>query len=325
MPRVSALGDDAELARDAAAATARLPTLAWETARDGLTRGPVLVQVPRRGYVPALACATCRAAARCAACAGPLALRARTAAPSCGWCGREAVPFDCRHCGGSTVRAAVVGARRTAEELGRAFPSVRVLTSGRDEVVARVGAGPALVVATPGAEPVADSGYAAALLLDGWALLGRADLRTGEEALRRWMAAAALVRPVSEGGAVVVHADASLTAVQALVRWDPVTAAERELAERRSLGFPPSVRFAELRGSAAAIDELAAGRLPPSAERLGPTPTGRADEQRLLLRVPLADAAALSAALRAGQSSRSARKAAEPVRVQVDPVPAVTR
>ena len=41
----------------------------------------------------------------------------------------------------------------------------------------RVPAAPALVIATPGAEPVADGGYGAVLLLDGWAMLGRADLR----------------------------------------------------------------------------------------------------------------------------------------------------
>ena len=79
------------------------------------------------------------------------------------------------------------------------------------------------MVATPGAEPAADGGYAAALLLDAQALLGRADLRAGEEALRRWMNAAALVRPRSDGGIVVVLADAALPAVQALIRWDPVT------------------------------------------------------------------------------------------------------
>ena len=44
---------------------------------------------------------------------------------------------------------------------------------------------PALVVATPGAEPQAVGGYAAALLLDGWMLLGRPSLRAAEEAFLR--------------------------------------------------------------------------------------------------------------------------------------------
>lgn len=40
---------DGDEARDAAARAARLPTMAWQVVREGLQRGPVLVQVPRRG------------------------------------------------------------------------------------------------------------------------------------------------------------------------------------------------------------------------------------------------------------------------------------
>ena len=43
-----------------------------------------------------------------------------------------------------------------------------------------------IVVATPGAEPVAEGGYAAVVLLDTWLMLARPDLRTAEEAVRRW-------------------------------------------------------------------------------------------------------------------------------------------
>ena len=56
-------------------------------------------------------------------------------------------------------------------------PAPRCARPARGGVLARVGPEPALVVATPGAEPVAEGGYAAALLLDGWALLNRPDLR----------------------------------------------------------------------------------------------------------------------------------------------------
>ena len=112
---------------------------------------------------------------------------------------------------------------------------------------------PALVIATPGAEPVAR--YAAALLLDGWALLARPSLRSDEEALRRWMTAAALVRP---DGTVLVHADAALPVTQALIRWDPVTFAERTLAERADLRFPPAVRMAAVTGDGDAVATLLA-------------------------------------------------------------------
>ncbi|MBX6767430.1 MAG: primosome assembly protein PriA, partial [Actinomadura rubrobrunea] len=329
MPRVRPAGDDAELARDGAARTARLSHLAFETARRALADGPVLVQVPRRGYLPGLACGRCRAPARCAACQGPLALRSSHAIPYCRWCGRIAGDWRCPSCGHVRVRAVVVGARRTAEELGRAFPGVKVRTSGRDGVLDAVGAEPALVVSTPGAEPVADGGYAAALLLDGRVLLGRPDLRAGEETLRRWMNAAALVRPSAP---VVVAAEGSLPAVQALIRWDPVTFAERELAERRGAGFPPAVRMASLTASPAALRELLAEvRLPEGAEVLGPVPLpappsaapadaeGR-DRERALIRVPRRAGPQLARALKQAQGVRSARKAPETVRIQIDPL-----
>ncbi|AXO37672.1 primosomal protein N' [Micromonospora sp. B006] len=320
-PAMAPTGDDPQLARDPGAASARLPSLAWTSARDALRADlPVLVQVPRRGYVPSVACADCRAPARCPHCAGPLALPSAQGTPACRWCGRVTAAYACPECGGRRLRASVTGARRTAEELGRAFPGVPVRTSGREEVLATVPGGAGLVIATPGAEPVADGGYGAVLLLDSWALLTRADLRAGEEALRRWMAAAALARPGTAGGRVVVVADGALAPVQALLRWDSAWFAARELAERRELGFPPAVRMASVTGVAEAVADLLAGaRLPGDAEVLGPVPADEGRE-RMLVRVPRSRAAALAEALHAAAGQRSARKAADPVRLQVDPL-----
>ncbi|GAA2810930.1 primosomal protein N' [Streptomyces showdoensis] len=332
-PLVRTVGDT-DLARDEAARAARLPTLAWQVVREGLKTGPVLVQVPRRGYVPRLACERCRTPARCRHCSGPLEAPDQQAL-TCGWCGRGADDWHCVECGSTRLRAQVVGARRTAEELGRAFPAVPVRTSGRDHVLDRVPGRPALVVSTPGAEPVAEGGYAAALLLDGWAMLGRPDLRAGEEALRRWIDAASLVRGQEEGGTVVVVAEPTLRPVQALVRWDPVGHAQRELAERAELGFPPVSRMAAVAGPPEALAAfLAAAALPPDAEILGPvplpvtrpggprrpgdTPPGEQWE-RALIRVPPGSGAALALALKQAQASRLARGGGEPVRVRVDP------
>jgi primosomal protein N' (replication factor Y) (superfamily II helicase) len=330
-PRITAAGDDAELARDEAARSARIPGLALRTAREALASGPVLFQVPRRGYVVAVACERCGARARCLACGGPLALPGAGAAAQCGWCGKHAPP-RCAECGQPGLRALVIGAGRTAEELGRAFPAASVRTSGGAEVLAEVGSEPAVIVATPGAEPRASGGYAAAVLLDGWALLGRASLRASEEALRRWLNAAALVRAAgsgADGGSVVVVAESTLAPVQALVRWDPVTQAERELAERRELRFPPAVRVAALTGPRRAVQDVVAGaELPAGAEVLGPVPApdGRSDQEqgeaaavRVLVRVDRRSGTALACALRAAQAIRTARKDSGVVRLQLDP------
>jgi primosomal protein N' (replication factor Y) len=318
-PQVRAAGSDTELARDAAAQTARLPSLALRAARDGLSHGPVLVQVPRRGYLAALGCGRCRDRARCTECGGPLGLPGADAALHCAWCGRPETAWRCPRCGYGSVRALVTGAGRTAEELGRAFPGFPLLTSGGASLAPAIDGSPALVVATPGAEPRADGGYAAALLLDGWVLLGRPSLRAAEEALRRWLNAAALVRGGADGGRVVVVADSAIPAVQALIRWDPVTHAERELAERAELRFPPAVRMASLTGPDDAVQALlSAAELPAAAELLGPVDVPP-DSIRMLLRVPRSAGLALARALHQAQAARSARKEPGAVRVQLDP------
>ncbi|MDH6244245.1 primosomal protein N' [Mycobacterium sp. OTB74] len=333
-PRVIALDDDAHAhERDAAAHTARLPSLALGAARAALSAGkPVLVQVPRRGYVPALACAKCRAIARCRHCTGPLSLPDRdTTGAVCRWCGRQDAALRCSQCGSDAVRAVVVGARRTAEELGRAFPGTTVITSGGDSVVPQVPAAPAVVVSTPGAEPRADGSYGAALLLDSWALLGRQDLRAAEDTLRRWLSASALVCSRADGGQVVVVAESGIPTVQALVRWDPIGHAEAELDGRAEVGLPPAVHLAAVDGTPAAVAALlAAADLPPDGVLLGPVdlpfgarrPPGLdpADPvERMLVRVPRDRGLVLATALRHAIGVVSAHRDQQPVRVQVDP------
>ncbi|MFC4946450.1 primosomal protein N' [Pseudonocardia sp. GCM10023141] len=342
MPRIGAAGESThQLVRDPHAQAARLPGVAFEAARAALTAGrPVLVQVPRAGYVPWLSCAQCRETARCRHCAGPLGLPARTAGgdgaaaapPQCRWCGRPETAFRCPACASRRLRAGVVGSGRTAEELGRAFTGVTVRASGGGAPVLESVAGrPEIIVSTPGAEPPAASGYGAALLVDGWALLARPDLRVAEETLRRWMAAAALVVPHTDGGRVVVMAEPSLPVVQSLVRWDPAGHAADELAARAEVGFPPAVRMASVEGTPAALEDVIAqveAQAGTGVEVLGPVEvepvpgapaTADGPKERALLRVPRAEGRTLATLLHAAQAARTARKAADPVRVRMDP------
>ncbi len=333
-PRVVVAVDDLQVERDGPAALAHLPSVAWRTAKAALVSGPVLVQVPRRGYLPSLSCQECREPARCPRCHGPMALPAEGAQPTCRWCGAtyDAARFRCPACDGRALRSGVVGARRTAEELGRAFPGVPVRTSGSGEVLAAVGPEPALVIATPGAEPVAEGGYAATLLLDAWALLDRPSLDASVEAARRWLAAAALTRGAADGGVVVLAgspAHVALPAVEALVRWDPAWLADRELAERAELSLPPAVTMAQVVGPRPAVTAaLGHGEVEPGVERLGPLPFrplragAPAGEPliQVLLRAPVSEGPVLAASLAAMRAGRSARKEQDSVSVRIDPV-----
>jgi primosomal protein N' (replication factor Y) len=248
-----------------------------------------------------------------------LARANRSAPPACRLCNRAADDWRCPHCGEHRLRAAVVGARRTVEELGRAFPHVIVRSSTADTMLAAVSAEPVLVVATPGAEPTADGGYGATLLLDGWLELTRPDLRAAEQALRRWMAAAALTRSGADGGVVVIMAGGAHPAVQALLRWQPAPFAAREAADRAALGFPPATRLAAIDGPLEAVHALvAASPVPATVEELGPVPLADSGESRLLLRVPRHDGAALAAALQSGMVARGLARTV-PVRVILDP------
>ncbi len=216
--------------------------------------------------------------------------------------------------------------------MGRGFPGTAVITSAGDAVHTEIGPGPALVVATPGAEPRAPDGYGAALLLDTWALLGRQDLRAAEDTLRRWMATAALVHSRGDGGVVVVVAEAAIPTVQALIKWDPVGHAEAELNGRAEVGLPPAVHMAVVDGASDAVAALLRhAELPEDADVMGPVdlppgvrtpPATAAAEQaiRMLVRVPRAEGLALAASLRQATAVHSARHDHEAVRVQIDPL-----
>ena len=193
----------------------------------------------------------------------------------CGWCG-SAIGRNCRRCGHQGLRALVTGARRTAEELGRALSPVPVFTSGGSRVLAQVGSEPAVVVATPGAEPVADGGgYRPAVLLDWWAMLGSPLPRGGEEALRRRLNAAALVRSRSEGGNVVIVADGSQRPSRRLFAGTRL-----RLQTASSPSEPPALPAGGADGvgtpPAAAVEGLlAVARLPGDAEAHGCRPRSR--------------------------------------------------
>ncbi|GAA5163459.1 primosome assembly protein PriA [Ornithinimicrobium tianjinense] len=331
-PRVLVAGEGRAEERDPAARSARIPTTAWLAVREGLEHGPVLVQVPRQGYVVSLTCAEpgCRTPVRCRRCEGPVGAVGGGGPPSCRWCGApHPQTLGCRACGSPRQRAGSVGADRTAEELGRAFPGTRVVSSSGEHVVSHVDARPVLVVATPGAEPVAEGGYRAVLLLDGWRLLDRAVLDAGTEALRRWMTAAALCTPRADEVAAPgrsaptvvvcgVPAHAGVPAVESLVRWDPVGLAAREVDERAELGLPPVRRHATVRGPLEAVREVADSLRAAGHDVLGAPSTAGGDVDQATFVVREGAQASLAETVRAVRSGRSARRASEVVRVQLD-------
>jgi primosomal protein N' (replication factor Y) (superfamily II helicase) len=234
---------------DRLAAQARIPSSAWSAARIALESGPVLVQVARPGYAPRLACVDCGQSARCLRCEGPLAQKSARSIPACAWCGALAADWRCENCEGTRLRFVGTGATRTAEDLGRAFPGVRVIIADGERHVLAIGPEPALVIATRGAEPIAAGGYRAILLLDGERMVARESLRVAEDCLRWWSNATAL----SARGAPTYLVGVGGALASALSTWRHADFARAELADRRRLRFPPAVRVATITGSLEAV------------------------------------------------------------------------
>jgi len=311
-PTVTAVDGDA-------GAPARLPHAVFRAIRDA--DGPVLVQVPRRGYRTSLACQQCRAPARCAACGGPLEQRGADEALQCRTCRTRPNGWTCPNCRGQVVRAPTVGHLRTAEEYAAAFSDHTIVTSGGSAVLDSIETGPVIVLATPGAEPRVDGGYSLIVLMDTWLMLVRDDVRVVEESHRRWFNALALGRETSPAVAV---GDPGL--LQALIRADPVGLASRELGERAQTHLPPVGRLASIDGPPDVLATWSERTWTPNTEVLGPfdaddppsAQSAGASGVRLVLRTPLREGSELAALLHAAQSERSAAKLPA-VRVRVDP------
>ena len=222
------------------------------------------------------------------------------------------------------------GSVRTGDELGRAFPGVPVVVSGTRAdhgVVTTVDAAPRIVVATPGAEPVAEGGYTAVLLLDGAVLSSRPELGASSEALRRWANAVVLAR---RDARVILLGSPDLAVSQALMRWNHAGFAAEELRERLELELPPAVRCARLDGPLPAVEAYLQTAREQGWDVLGPVhapqpvaqPTRAGvpapERVRALVRVPLSQGHDLAETLRLQSRERSVRRE-DPVRIELDP------
>ena len=232
-----------------------VPSSAWQTIKDGLKKGPVLVSVPMRGYIQSLTCNSCRNAALCN-CGGKYVKKRDLTGIHCNFCGRSELAWTCPYCSSREVRFLNIGDLRIVEELGKAFPNIKIISSNAEHRVLEVPDTPAIVVSTPGAEPLAHHGYSAVACLNSGLILNRASLDAEEQTRRRWFELGTLLRP---GGVLFIDTDMSNRNMQALLRWNGIDVGMRELEERRALGLPPAARVVEVSGDSRSVHELVDG------------------------------------------------------------------
>ncbi len=227
----------------------RIPGAAVALIKHGLKSGPVLVQVAKPGSARAAVCRNCGVKAACRVCAGPLAYPPRGTKMQCLWCLTPVQVWRCGQCRGSQTILLGAGSRRTAEQFAAQFAGTRIIVSDGETPVLRVDSRPALVIATPGAEPLAAGGYRVVVLLDAWSMLNIPALRVGEYCLRWWQNAAA--KCAADG--VCMLASGAGPVVKAFLTGNITAYLRTELADRGELLYPPVVRVATVTGDAQAL------------------------------------------------------------------------
>jgi primosomal protein N' (replication factor Y) len=287
---------------------ALLPGRIFSEVKKALNNGPVLFIAPRKGYGNALLCAHCRNVASCD-CGGRLSVSAKNKAPSCVHCGKSFNEWKCSFCNRDKQYLAGRGIERAAEEISRAFPGFPVIVSAGEVIKDRIENKPALVLATVGAQPQVDGGYAAVVILDGIRFFSHTDLRTQERARELFLESSSLI---SANGTVLLVIDDSHPIVSAISRWNVAPLLKRELSERTELHLPPSVFSVVL-----VMDQsigmqiysglkkaLAEGRIPPSSHIYGPTEISKG-QVKIVIHADKNDSQALTAVVHELQRRRS--------------------
>jgi len=293
---------------------ARLPSIAFRAVAQALQQGPVLIQVFRSGFAPGLACAQCRERARCRECQGPLRAHRTGDRERCAWCSTPADRWNCGLCGSTSWVPIGQAIGRTANELGKAFPGVSVIQADGEHRKLRVSSKPALVIATRGAEPLAEGGYQGALLLDGESMLQRQSLSALTETLDGWEHALSLLSP----GAQAFLTDVEGPIANAMAAASIEALLRRELGERQHVRLPPSVRLATIEGPAAQVTALADSLASSfsTLETIGPVAV-KSGAHRYVLKVPYSDAPQLARELRAAVVHSAVTKGRGSVRLRV--------
>lgn len=243
----------------------RVPTLAWQTIREASATGAVLVQVAAKGTARTAYCQGCSTRSLCKSCKGPIWIDA-TGMPRCRWCNLQNLDYKCVSCGDHRIRQGFGGSTRTVTEFGKAFPGVALVESTGDKPMLVTSPGKKIVIATPGAEPSVEGGYAAVIILDANQVLLKDSLRATEEGVRVW--ANAIAKLSSTGRAVIAGLPQQLG--QRFALWQQVEIARHELENRRELEFPPHIRLASIEGAIESITQVSDAIKIEGVQVLGP-------------------------------------------------------
>ena len=212
-----------------------IPSKIYQLVRKAIATGPVLFLVPAKGYATAISCAKCRNIAICE-CGGKLSKSSAKSEPTCVLCSKRYQNWKCGWCGEARVFLTGRGIERFAEEIGRSFPNQVVIQSTASDPRDAISSDPAVVISTPGVEPIAEIGYSAVVVLQVDRFLSSSSTNGVERAYSNFFAAGALI---SDVGVIALVSDDGSPITSALTTWNPATISKREIEQRIALQLPP--------------------------------------------------------------------------------------
>jgi len=220
----------------------------------------------RRGFAPAVRCEACGELATCAACSVALTFHKRSAVPGglhgavrCHYCDYEApLASRCPKCSAEALSLEGVGTEKLEETLSLAFPGARVARLDRDVasgkkvegILARVGAREIdILVGTQMVTKGHDLPNVTLVgVINADAALSMPDFRASERAFQLLVQVAGRAGRGDAPGRVIVQTwDPEHPAIALAARHDVDAFLERELVDRRELGYPPLTRGALVR------------------------------------------------------------------------------
>jgi len=219
----------------------------------------VILLLNRRGYAPFVLCPKCGWVAQCVNCNVSLTYHASGAYLSCHYCdARRAVPAVCDECHFNPLLFLGTGTQKAEDFLMRAFSDARIArmdadtTSGKGghaKILGRFAAGDIDILI--GTQMIAKGhdypGVTLVGVLNADTSLSLPDFRAAENAFQLLTQVAGRAGRGDRPGRVILQTyRPNHYAIRAAARHDYVAFYRREIGERRSAGYPPLRRMANL-------------------------------------------------------------------------------
>jgi primosomal protein N' (replication factor Y) len=215
----------------------------------------------RRGFSPSVRCEMCGEMCACPSCSVALTFHKRAGTLRCHYCEYEvALPSACPKChaGAEALSLEGLGTEKLEETLSLAFPTARIarldrdVVTGRnvDKVLARVRAREVdILVGTQMVTKGHDLPHVTLVgVVNADAALSIPDFRAAERAFQLLVQVAGRAGRGDVPGRVIVQTyDPEHHAITFGAKHDVIGFTERELADRRELGYPPFSRIALVR------------------------------------------------------------------------------